>query len=109
MTQKTTMDEVGVTLVNTVTNQGIFDGIININFATFLFTPSAERQLDNGGKTIDIEPELVMSCRLRMGEQCLRLLHQTTQSLIDLIDRSRTQDQSSLVDTKHNELAKLNS
>jgi hypothetical protein len=86
---QTTMDDVGVTFVNAVTNRGIFDNVININFATFLFTPSQERTVDNGKKIVDIEPELVMSLRLRMGEQCLRQLHQATTSLLELIDNHR--------------------
>lgn len=71
---KITMDTVGVTLVNTVTNQGVADGVFNINFATALFTPVANDK---------IETELVISCRLRMGPQCLMQLKQSVDFLVD--------------------------
>lgn len=94
MEMKTTMDEVGVDFVNVVLNQGVFDGVFNINFATFLFTPTQERPVDDGTKTIDIDPELVISVRLRMGEQCLRQLHQAAGNLIKLAEEARAKQAS---------------
>lgn len=71
---KTTMDSVGATFVNVVTNQGMYDGVFNINFATALFTPVGDDKIDT---------ELVISCRLRMGKECLLQLKASVDALID--------------------------
>lgn len=84
------IDDVGVTFVNAVVNQGMFDGVFNINFATFLFTPTQERINDEGKRVVEVEPDLTVSCRLRMGEQCLRQLHQTVGNLLALLEEQRT-------------------
>lgn len=71
---KTTMDGVGITFVNAVTNQGMYDGVFNINFATALFTPVG---------TDKIETELVISSRLRMGKECLLQLKASVDALVE--------------------------
>lgn len=71
---KTTMDNVGVTFVNIVTNQGMYDGVFNINFATALFSPIGQDKIDT---------ELVIACRLRMGKECLLQLKASVDALVD--------------------------
>ena len=64
------VDNVGVTFVNEVLGAGTFDGTVNIQFGTYLFSPTEK----------DIDPDLALSCRLRMSVTC-------AQGLRDQIDR----------------------
>jgi TPP-dependent 2-oxoacid decarboxylase len=72
------LDNIGTTLVNTVINRGIFQGIININFAVFNFTPT-----DDG--VIDLDPTI--ACRLRMDRSCALQLRDTLDDLLKQIEK----------------------
>lgn len=69
-------DEVGVTFVNAVLGIGHLNGVVNITMGTYNFTPQ------DGMKEID--PDLVVSCRLRMDQAC-------AQQLRDLLDAKLNQ------------------
>lgn len=86
---KTTMDDVGVVFVNAVLGRGIHCGVANINFGTFLFTPAGEREVDDGRKITEVDPQLVCSLRLRLDEMALRMLHDATAALIKTIDEDK--------------------
>lgn len=75
------MDQVGVTFVNAVVNRGIYNNVINLGFGTFLFTPTSDETVD---------PDLVVSCRLRMDEACATQLHRELGQLLELIAEDRT-------------------
>jgi len=74
------LDDVGVVFVNTVVGRGILNGIINLSFGTLLFTPTDD------GKTID--PDLVVSARLRMDKLCAQQLHETLGELLLSIEKA---------------------
>lgn len=70
------MDAVGVTFVNTVVGRGIFNGVVNISFGTFNFTPTE--------KNVDADP--VIACRLRMDVMCAKQLRDALSDLIDAVE-----------------------
>lgn len=74
------LDDVGVVFVNTVVGRGVLNGIVNLSFGTLLFTPSDD------GKTID--PDLVVSARLRMDKLCAQQLHETLGELLVSIEKA---------------------
>lgn len=74
-----TQDEVNVVFVNTVLARGILNGVVNLSFSTFNFSP-------NGADGIDADP--VVSCRLRMDRVCLKQLHEVTGTLLAAIEAS---------------------
>jgi hypothetical protein len=53
-----TQDDVGCVFINHVLGSGHLNGIINVTLGTFNFTPSRD--------AARIEPDLVVSCRLRL-------------------------------------------
>lgn len=59
--------------VNSVVGSGHLGSVANVTFATFQFTPS-------GGTTVDPDP--VISCRLRMDLSCLEQLRDTCNDLL---------------------------
>jgi hypothetical protein len=60
--------------VNGVIGSGQLNGIFNITFGTLLFTPTADSKVD---------PDMVVSVRLRMDFSCLQQLHATLGALIE--------------------------
>lgn len=52
--------------VNAVIGSGTLNGVHNISFATALFSVKGE----------EIDPDLVVSCRLRMDSTCLAALYE---------------------------------
>jgi hypothetical protein len=58
--------------VNAVIGSGTLNGVHNISFATALFSLK--------GDTID--PDLVVSCRLRMDSACLQQLYEQIGSML---------------------------
>lgn len=74
------IDETGVTFVNTVLGRGVLNGVVNLTFGTLLFTPENDR----------IEPDMVVSSRLRMDELCARRLFEALAELITSIDKEKT-------------------
>lgn len=78
-----------VVFINRVLNQGIHDGAFNINFGTYLFTPITAVDETTGKQSIVVDPDLVMSLRLRMGEAGLRELKSAVDYLVGLADEER--------------------
>ena len=60
--------------VNQVIGQGILNGVVNVTFGTFGFTPT------NDGK---IDPDIVISARLRMDIACAQQLHAALGSILE--------------------------
>ena len=52
--------------VSVVVGSGTVNNVVNITFGTFMFTPN-----DNA-----IDPDLIVSCRLRMDLPCLHQLYE---------------------------------
>lgn len=75
------MDSVGVTFVNTLIGRGIFNGVVNIQLGTLLFSP------DEKGTSID--EDLVLSCRLRMDIICAKQLHMALGELLTAIEAAQ--------------------
>lgn len=73
------MDSVNVQFVNTVIGRGSLNGVVNLSFATFCFTPNDEGQ-------VDIDP--VISCRLRMDKMCATQLRDVMNELLASIERA---------------------
>lgn len=71
------VDNVGVTFVNAIIGRGTLNNVVNIQFGTYLFTPGEEK----------VEPDLAVSCRLRMDRACAVQLYETLGSLIETIAR----------------------
>jgi hypothetical protein len=74
-------DNVGITFANTVINQGILNGVINVNLGVFHFSPSED------GKEIVADPAVI--CRLRMDEVCAIQLHNALRGILAAIEKSR--------------------
>ena len=74
------MDQVGVTFVNTVVGRGILNGVVNLSFGVLQFTPSDD------GKTV--EPDPVIASRLRMDKMCARQLRDVLNDLLEMIDKA---------------------
>jgi hypothetical protein len=73
-------DNVGVTFVNMLVGRGTMNGVVNLTFATFNFTPNdAENK---------VEQDSVISARLRMDIPCARQLHKVLGDLLDNIDNA---------------------
>lgn len=75
-------DQVGVTFVNTVVGRGALNGVINVSFGVFNFTPS-----DNG-EVVDVDPTI--ACRLRMDKACAIQLRNAMNDLLTLLEASET-------------------
>lgn len=60
--------------VNQVIGQGILNGVVNVTFGTFGFTPT------NDGK---VDPDMVISSRLRMDITCAQQLHAALGSILE--------------------------
>ena len=73
------VDEVGVTFVNTVIGRGILNGVINLSFGVFNFTPT-----DDG--KVDVDP--AVACRLRMDKVCATQLRDVMNDLLAIIEKA---------------------
>lgn len=60
--------------INRVVGQGILNGVVNVTLATFAFTPTAEGNID---------PDLVISGRLRMDIACAKQLHDALGGILE--------------------------
>ena len=60
------LDTVGVQFVNVLLGRGVINGVVNLQFGTYQFTPVDDTQ---------IAPDVVVSCRLRMDLECAQQLH----------------------------------
>jgi hypothetical protein len=78
-TDMSEQDKIGTTFVNTVIGRGVLNGVINISFSTFNFTPQ-----DDGKVALDP----VVSCRLRMDKICATQLRDVMNDLLALIEKS---------------------
>lgn len=76
------MDNVGVVFVNAVTGRGILNNVVNLQFGTYLFSPDANSE--------KVDPDLVVSCRLRMDRTCAQQLHEALGELLERINAMET-------------------
>jgi hypothetical protein len=67
--------------VNTVLARGILNGVVNLTFGQYQFTPDAEEP--------KIHSDQVIACRLRMDVMCLENLHRVTGELIQDIKKQQ--------------------
>ena len=72
-------DHVGIVFVNSVIGRGALNGVINLSFGAYNFSPN-----DRGEVDIDV----VTACRLRMDKMCAIQLRDALIDLINAIDRS---------------------
>lgn len=77
------IDNVGVTFVNVVLGRGILNGVVNLQFGTFGFTPADD------GKTVELDP--MVSCRMRMDRVCAQQLHETLGTLLEAIEKTEAE------------------
>ena len=75
------VDEAGVVFVNTVVGRGILNGVINLSFSVFNFTPT-----DDG--KVDVDPAI--ACRLRMDKICATQLRDVMNDLLAVIEKAET-------------------
>jgi len=71
-------DNVGVTFVNLVLGRGILNGVVNLQFGTWLF---GSKEGSDG-----VDPEPAVSCRLRMDVACAKALHEALGELLASIE-----------------------
>ena len=72
-------DNLGVIFVNTVVGRGILNGVINLSFGVFNFTPDEKGQ-------IDADPAI--NCRLRMDKICATQLRDSMSELLAAIEKA---------------------
>lgn len=72
-------DEVGVTFVNTVIGRGVLNGVVNLSFSVFNFTPTEDGQ-------VDLDPTI--ACRMRMDRICATQLRDVMNDLLAALDRA---------------------
>ena len=73
-------DNVSVVFVNTVVGRGVLNGVINLSFSVFNFTPSDD------GKEVEVDPAI--ACRLRMDKACATQLRDVMVDLIAQIEQA---------------------
>jgi hypothetical protein len=67
-------DQIGVTFVNLVLSRGVYNGVVNISFGTYNFTPNHDNS--------EVDPDMVVSARLRMDIMCAQQLHESLGELL---------------------------
>lgn len=72
-------DQVGITFVNTVLGRGILNGVVNIQLGALQFSE---------GKDGDVDPDLVVACRLRMDRNCAKQLRDQLDVLLAMVDKA---------------------
>lgn len=77
------IDNVGVTFVNVVMGRGVLNGVVNVQFGSYQFTPSEDGKF--------VEPDLVLSSRLRMDRVCAQQLHEALGSLLEIIEKTEAE------------------
>ena len=70
-------DNVGVTFVNVLVGQGVLNGVVNLQFGAYHFTPNGEA----------IDPDLVVACRMRMDIECAKQLYNSLAVLISASEK----------------------
>lgn len=75
-----TQDEIGIVFANTVIGRGILNGVINLSFSAFNFTPTDD------GKQVDLDPVVVS--RLRMDRICATQLRDVMNELLASIEKA---------------------
>jgi hypothetical protein len=73
-------DNVSVTFVNTVIGRGILNGVVNLSFGVFNFTPNEE------GTAVDLDPSV--ACRLRMDKVCATQLRDVMNELLTALEKA---------------------
>jgi len=76
-------DNVNVTFVNTIVGRGSLNNVINLTFGTFNWTPTTNEE----GVPI-VDPDPVVSARLRMDIVCAKQLRDIMNDLIDTIEKA---------------------
>lgn len=85
------LDEVGVTFVNTVIGRGVLNGNVNLSFSVFNFTPSDD------GKTVELDP--VVAVRLRMDKVCATQLRDVMNELLATIEKAELHAATGVAET----------
>jgi hypothetical protein len=88
-----TTDNVGVTFVNTVINQGVLNGVINVNLGVFQFSPSED------GEKIEADP--AVACRLRMDKVCAMQLHNAIGGILAKIESDQSAAMAAAADAQN--------
>lgn len=73
-------DSAGVTFVNVLLGSGTLNGVVNLQFGTYQFTPNEFEE--------KVDADLVVSCRLRMDFTCLKQLHENLTKLIEQAEQA---------------------
>lgn len=87
-----TQDEIGIVFANTVIGRGILNGVINLSFSAFNFTPTDD------GKQVDLDPVVV--CRLRMDKICATQLRNVMNELLATIEKAENESAMAGNDSK---------
>jgi hypothetical protein len=73
-------DQVGITFANTVVGRGIFNNVVNVQLAAFAWSST-----DDG----KVEPDPVITCRLRLDLACATQLRDALDELLALVDKTK--------------------
>lgn len=81
-----TIDNTGVTFVNVVLGRGILNGVVNVQLGTWMFA---------GKEDGSVDPDVAVSCRLRMDVTCAKALRdQLTELLLAVETPAPVADES---------------
>ena len=72
-------DEVGITFANLLVASGVYNGVVNASFASYQFTPTPDGKID---------PDPVVTARLRMDLVCAKHLRDRLIEILDMVDKT---------------------
>ena len=73
-------DEVGITFANLLVASGVYNGVVNASFASYQFTPTPDGKID---------PDPVVTARLRMDIVCAKQLRDRLIEILDMVDKTQ--------------------
>lgn len=74
------LDNVGVTFVNMVVGSGTLNGVVNLSFGVYQFTPSED--------SATVDTDVVIASRLRMDRMCALQLRDTLNNLFASVEKA---------------------
>ena len=77
-------DAVGITFANLVLARGIYNNVVNLTLGAYQFEPDAD-----GAK---IEPDPVVTCRLRMDTGCVLQMRDALNDLLKSIEDAKANE-----------------
>jgi len=86
-------DNIGVVFVNTIVGRGSLNNVVNLTFGTFNWTPTTN---ESGLPVVDPDP--VVSARLRMDLVCAKQLRDVMNDLIDSIEKAEIEAVTGVVE-----------